>query len=185
MAVLCRSILPPETQHISGDQATPVSSQVWQLLHLGKYFPLGLMTVFVRSKAAASREYTTLRAYVCIGWQWCATCGRPASSSTTSQPKSVSVAHDGTVFVAEISSVEVFRENQKVYELKPSYAPSTVGAGGSIVAIGEVGLFTIQGHGHLLTASFCRIRKFISTSGTDKHYEKSQFWQVTEVLLAR
>ena len=52
--------------------------------------------------------------------------------------KSISVAHDGSVFVAEINSVEVFRDNQKVFELKSSYAPSAVGASSSVIAVGEV-----------------------------------------------
>jgi hypothetical protein len=34
--------------------------------------------------------------------------------------------------------VEAIRDNQKVCELKTSYAPSTVAAGGNIVAVGEV-----------------------------------------------
>jgi hypothetical protein len=53
-----------------------------------------------------------------------------------SQPKSVAVASDETVFVAGITSVEAIRNNQRLFELKPSYAPSVVGAGGLVVAVG-------------------------------------------------
>jgi hypothetical protein len=69
-------------------------------------------------------------------------CNRPASSATASQPKSVSVADDGTVFIAEINGVEAIRDNQKVFELKTSYAPSAVAAG-NIVAVGEVGVILL------------------------------------------
>ncbi|KIM91564.1 hypothetical protein PILCRDRAFT_810844 [Piloderma croceum F 1598] len=63
----------------------------------------------------------------------------PASSATASQPKSISVADDGTVFIAEINGVEAIRDNQKVFELKTSYTPSAVAASKSIniIAIGE------------------------------------------------
>ncbi|KAJ3512753.1 hypothetical protein NLJ89_g3342 [Agrocybe chaxingu] len=60
----------------------------------------------------------------------------PASAPTSSQPKGITVAGDSTVFVAEIGVVEAFRSNQKVFELKPSYQPSAVGAHGTLVAIG-------------------------------------------------
>jgi len=65
---------------------------------------------------------------------------RPASAATASQPKSISVADDSTVFIAEINGVEAIRDNQKVFELKTSYTPSAVAAGKSIniIAIGEV-----------------------------------------------
>jgi hypothetical protein len=65
---------------------------------------------------------------------------RPASSATASQPKSVSVGYDDTVFIAEINGIEAIRDNQKVFELKTSYTPSAVAAGRSvnIVAVGEV-----------------------------------------------
>ncbi|KAF8893170.1 WD40-repeat-containing domain protein [Gymnopilus junonius] len=52
----------------------------------------------------------------------------PASVSTSTQPKSIAVADDSTVFVAEIGVVEAFRSNQKVFEQKPSYQPSAVAA---------------------------------------------------------
>lgn len=63
---------------------------------------------------------------------------RPANISTASQPKSIAVAPDGTVFVAEINGVEAIRDNQKISELKASYEPSTVAASSSYVAVGEV-----------------------------------------------
>ncbi|KZP33736.1 WD40 repeat-like protein [Athelia psychrophila] len=63
----------------------------------------------------------------------------PASISTASQPRSIAVAPDGTVFVAEISGVEAIRDNLKISELKASYEPSTVAASGSSVAVGEAG----------------------------------------------
>ncbi|OAX35074.1 WD40 repeat-like protein [Rhizopogon vinicolor AM-OR11-026] len=60
----------------------------------------------------------------------------PASTPLLSQPKSVAVTSDETFFVAGISSVEAIRNNQRVFELKPSFAPSAVGAGGNVVAVG-------------------------------------------------
>ncbi|KZT65291.1 WD40 repeat-like protein [Daedalea quercina L-15889] len=61
----------------------------------------------------------------------------PASFSASSQPKSVAVAADTTVFVAEASLVEAVRSNQKVFELKPKFTPSAVAASGSVIAIGS------------------------------------------------
>ncbi|KAF5310738.1 hypothetical protein D9619_007892 [Psilocybe cf. subviscida] len=60
----------------------------------------------------------------------------PASATTSSQPKSIAVAGDSTVFVAELGVVEAFRANQKVFETKPSYEPGAVAASGSLIAIG-------------------------------------------------
>jgi len=60
----------------------------------------------------------------------------PASCSTSAQPKSVAVAADSTVFVAEANGVEAIRSNQKVFELKPKFTPSAVAASGSVVAVG-------------------------------------------------
>ncbi|KAJ3840032.1 WD40 repeat-like protein [Lentinula raphanica] len=60
-----------------------------------------------------------------------------ASVSLSSQPKSLAAAEDGSVFVAEINnSVEVFRSNQKVFDLPTKYTPSAVAVKGSLVAIG-------------------------------------------------
>lgn len=69
-------------------------------------------------------------------------CGRPATFAAASQPKALAVAADATVFVAEAGGVEAVRSNQRVFELKPKFAPSAVAASGSVVAIGgEVSLF--------------------------------------------
>lgn len=61
---------------------------------------------------------------------------RPAVAPTAAQPKSIAVAGDSTVFVAEIGTIEAFRSNQKVFDLKPKYAPSAIAACDTIVAIG-------------------------------------------------
>ena len=61
---------------------------------------------------------------------------RQASFPTAAQPKSLAVAGDSTLFVAEIDLVEAVRSNQKVYELKPSFSPTAVAATGTTVAIG-------------------------------------------------
>ncbi|KXN81676.1 hypothetical protein AN958_03923 [Leucoagaricus sp. SymC.cos] len=60
----------------------------------------------------------------------------PAVAPAAAQPKSVAVAGDSTVFVAEIGTVEAFRSNQKVFSIKPSYAPSAVAAWKTTVAVG-------------------------------------------------
>lgn len=59
-----------------------------------------------------------------------------ASCPTASQPKSLAVSNDSTVFVVEIDVVEAIRSNQKVHELKPKFSPSAVAASGTAVAIG-------------------------------------------------
>jgi hypothetical protein len=69
---------------------------------------------------------------------------RPASASTASQPKSIAVAGDSTVFIVEIGKIEAFRSNQRVLEQKPSFEPSAVAASGSLVAIGEVCIHTLS-----------------------------------------
>ncbi|KAI0084155.1 WD40-repeat-containing domain protein [Irpex rosettiformis] len=60
----------------------------------------------------------------------------PATYSTEGQPKSLAIASDSTIFIAEPDRVEAIRSNQKVYELKTKYVPTAVGASGLIVAIG-------------------------------------------------
>ncbi|KAF9458991.1 WD40-repeat-containing domain protein [Collybia nuda] len=60
----------------------------------------------------------------------------PASAPTSFQPRSLAVAADSTVFVAEINTIEAFRSNQRVLQETPKYAPSSVAASQSIVAIG-------------------------------------------------
>ncbi|KDQ58569.1 hypothetical protein JAAARDRAFT_34386 [Jaapia argillacea MUCL 33604] len=59
-----------------------------------------------------------------------------AAASTSSQPKSVAVAGDGTVFVAEAQNVEAFRSNQKVFETSTKFTPSAIASHGSLVVIG-------------------------------------------------
>ncbi|KAI0346150.1 WD40 repeat-like protein [Trametopsis cervina] len=59
-----------------------------------------------------------------------------ASFSTAAQPKSLAVAADSTVFVAEADRIEAVRSNQRVHELTPKYTPTVVAASGAIVAIG-------------------------------------------------
>lgn len=61
---------------------------------------------------------------------------RPASSKTASQPKSVAIGEDGTVFIAEINNIEAIRDNQKVFDLKVSYTPNSVAAIKGLVAFG-------------------------------------------------
>ncbi|PBK89805.1 WD40 repeat-like protein [Armillaria gallica] len=60
----------------------------------------------------------------------------PASLSTASQPKGIAVVEDSSVFVAEVNTVEVIRSNQKVFEITPRSAPTTVAATGKLVAVG-------------------------------------------------
>lgn len=60
----------------------------------------------------------------------------PASTSTSSQPKSVAIAEDGTAFIAEASHVEVFKSNQKAFDYSPKFSPSSIAVYGSLVAIG-------------------------------------------------
>ncbi|KAG9221920.1 hypothetical protein CCMSSC00406_0005745 [Pleurotus cornucopiae] len=59
-----------------------------------------------------------------------------ASATLSSQPRSVAVASDSTVFVTEIKSIEAFRSNQKIHTHQPKYSPHAVAASGVLVAIG-------------------------------------------------
>ncbi|KAJ3808953.1 WD40-repeat-containing domain protein [Lentinula aff. lateritia] len=62
---------------------------------------------------------------------------RPASFSLSSQPKSLAVGDDVSVFVAEIKNcIEVIRSNQKIFDLSTKYTPSAITVKGSLVAIG-------------------------------------------------
>lgn len=54
----------------------------------------------------------------------------------SSQPKSTAVGPDGSVFVAEIAQIEVFRSNQKISDLSVEYGPSSVAVGNETVAVG-------------------------------------------------
>ncbi|PIL23440.1 hypothetical protein GSI_14751 [Ganoderma sinense ZZ0214-1] len=74
----------------------------------------------------------------------------PAQFSTAAQPKAgVAVGGDSTVFIAEVDTVEAVRSNQKVFDLKPKYAPSAIAASASFVAVGgedqKVRLYTWDG----------------------------------------
>ena len=60
----------------------------------------------------------------------------PASLSTKSQPKSIAVGEDGSVFLAEINGLEVVRDNQKTFELSTSFTPSAIDVRGSLVVVG-------------------------------------------------
>ncbi|KAG5729088.1 hypothetical protein E4T56_gene3126 [Termitomyces sp. T112] len=59
-----------------------------------------------------------------------------SSTSMASQPKSVAVAGDGTVFIVEINSVEAFQSNQRVLEHKPRFVTSALAAYEGVVALG-------------------------------------------------
>ncbi|KAF9500720.1 WD40 repeat-like protein [Pleurotus eryngii] len=59
-----------------------------------------------------------------------------ASATLNSQPRSVAVSSDSTVFVTEINSIEAFRSNQKIDTHQPKYSPHAVAASGVLVAIG-------------------------------------------------
>ncbi|TDL25119.1 WD40 repeat-like protein [Rickenella mellea] len=59
-----------------------------------------------------------------------------AMATLSSQPKSTAVGPDGSVFVAEIAQIEVFRSNQKISELSVEYGPSSVAVGNQTVAVG-------------------------------------------------
>jgi len=59
-----------------------------------------------------------------------------ASHPTASQPKSIAVGPDSTLFVAEINGVEAVRSNQKVFELNPKFRPNSVAVSGPTVAVG-------------------------------------------------
>lgn len=81
----------------------------------------GSTFTFVRHQTTASHSLTF---------------SRPASLSTKSQPRSIAVGGDGSVFLAEINGLEVVRDNQKSFELSTSFTPSAIDAHGSLVAVG-------------------------------------------------
>ena len=62
---------------------------------------------------------------------------RPASVPTASQPKSLAIAGDSTVFVMEINTIEAFRSNQRVFQQTPKFTSSAIAASGSTIAIGD------------------------------------------------
>ncbi|KAF8068843.1 WD40 repeat-like protein [Lyophyllum atratum] len=51
-------------------------------------------------------------------------------------PKSIAIAGDATVFVAELNCIEGFRSNQRVFEHAPKFVPSAIAASKTMVAIG-------------------------------------------------
>lgn len=61
---------------------------------------------------------------------------RPASASTAGQPRGVALGPDGSAFVVGIGGIEVFRDNQRVHALSPSFAPSSVDVSQDVVVVG-------------------------------------------------
>ncbi|THH29175.1 hypothetical protein EUX98_g5012 [Antrodiella citrinella] len=59
-----------------------------------------------------------------------------ASCATASQPKSIAVANDDTVFVAEVKHIEAIRSNQKVHAVETSFTPNSIATAGKIIAVG-------------------------------------------------
>ncbi|KAF9010086.1 WD40 repeat-like protein [Cyathus striatus] len=105
----------------------------------------------------------------------------PASVSTSSQPKAITVASDSTVFVVEQGIIEGFRSNQKVLEHKPKYVPSAIATTGNLVAVGgedqkvhlnewngkelkEVGV--LEANGGISAASFSPDGKYLVVGDT-------------------
>ncbi len=68
--------------------------------------------------------------------RWSHSFYRAASTTLSSQPRSIAVSSDSTVFIAEINSIEAFRSNQKIHTLQPKYSPHAVAASGILVATG-------------------------------------------------
>ncbi|KAK2461222.1 hypothetical protein APHAL10511_006749 [Amanita phalloides] len=60
-----------------------------------------------------------------------------AAMKLNSQPKSVAMAGDNTVFVIEQSGIEAFRSNQKVHEEKTPYTPTAISASKALIAVGD------------------------------------------------
>ncbi|TFK67757.1 WD40 repeat-like protein [Pluteus cervinus] len=61
----------------------------------------------------------------------------PAFTKTAAQPRSIGVAGDSTVFIAEVNGVEAFRSNQKILShTLPGTTPTAIAASKSVVAIG-------------------------------------------------
>lgn len=129
-------LMPPGRRTISEERDTLHSSLALHPPRLGKHFLSVTTTVsgklMERTIRACFRPRHGEKVFTLFGFY------RPASLSTASQPKSIAVGREGTVFVAEISGVEAIRDNQKISELKSSYAPSAVATSKSFVAIGEV-----------------------------------------------
>ena len=70
---------------------------------------------------------------------------RAAQTSLSSQPKAAALSSEGTVFVAEGSTVEAFRSNQRVADLKVKYEANGVATTGGVVAVGgDVSLISLS-----------------------------------------
>lgn len=59
-----------------------------------------------------------------------------AQAKLASQPKSAALSSEGTVFVAEGTTIEAFRSNQRVAELAVKYEAHGIASAGSVVAVG-------------------------------------------------
>jgi hypothetical protein len=111
---------------------------------------------------------------------------RSSVFSTASQPKTLAVAKDSTIFVVGVDTVEAIRNHQKVADLRPwgdATNPTAIAATGSLVAIGFGVSPCMPGGRAWLTSSFIttvnlffsflllcsllvyRIRRFGSTTG--------------------
>lgn len=95
-----------------------------------------------------------------------------AQAKLASQPKSAALSSEGTVFVAEGTTIEAFRSNQRVAELAVKYEAHGIASAGSVVAVGgDVSL------AYMLTCMLpdthhtilFRITKYIYMHGTGKN----------------
>lgn len=108
---------------------------------MAKYFPLGTtmwcarlhLTVQVLCKW---QSLLSVKSRCNPTWLFIGYICSQASCPTSGQPKSLAIAADSTVFVAEADKVEAIRSNQKLYELTPKYNATLVAASGSTVAVG-------------------------------------------------
>jgi len=62
---------------------------------------------------------------------------RQATFRACSQPKTLTIAGDDTLFVVKINVIEAIRSNQRVFELKPKYSPSAIAATRDIITVGS------------------------------------------------
>lgn len=100
--------------------------------------PLGLMIVYGKLISVAippsSCKFSKLNSSVFSVNSW--NPFRSTSITTAAQPKAIALAGDGTIFIAEINTIEAFRENQRVFHETPKGAPSVVAAYNDLIAIG-------------------------------------------------
>ena len=62
---------------------------------------------------------------------------RGGASALGKQPKSVASASDGTVFVSELQQIEVYKQCQKITEVKAAYGSNGIDVSvGGLVAVG-------------------------------------------------